>query len=145
MCIGDWTRILQAIGKMYPGYVDLAEACRHCGDAERMRRAVGQLLERGFVDARLTPRGGLSSPELHLTEAGMAVAFGVACVEEDARQAIAARERSLLRDLDRVRARRLDAFAVRAVAPSAATADPREPAPGARPYSDNSDLRRGSR
>src|SRR5690349_4797777 len=99
MCMGDWTRILQAFGKMYPEYVDLSEACRHSGDAERMRRAVGQLMERGFVDARLTRRGGLSSPELHLTEAGMAVAFGLVRVEEDAHQAIAAREQSLLRDL----------------------------------------------
>jgi hypothetical protein len=121
MCMGDWTRILQAIGTMYPGSVDLAQACRHCGDAERMRRAVGHLMERGFVDARLTPRGGLSSPELRLTEAGMAVAFGVASIEEDSCEAIASRERNLLRDLDRLRARRLDALAVRTVAPSVAT------------------------
>jgi hypothetical protein len=106
MCTGDWTRILQAIGTKYPSGLDLAEASRHCGDAERMRRAVEQLTERGFVDARLTPRGGLSSPELHLTEAGMAVAFGVACVHEGAFEAIATRERRLLRELDRLRARR---------------------------------------
>jgi hypothetical protein len=111
---------------MYPGCVDLAEACRHGGDAERMRRAVGQLMERGFVETRRTTRGGLSSPELHLTEAGMAVAFGLASVDEDACQAIAARERSLLRDLDRLRARRLDVLGARTVPPSAATESERD-------------------
>jgi hypothetical protein len=104
MCMGDWTKILEAMGRMYPGVVDLAAACRRCGDAERMRRAVGQLMERGFVDARLTRRGGLSSPELRLTEAGMAVAFGLASVDEDASEAIAARELRLLRELERVKA-----------------------------------------
>ena len=106
MGTGDWTRILQAIAKTYPGGLDLADASRHCGDAERTRRAVAQLTERGLVAARPTSRAGRSSAELHLTEAGMAVAFGVACVDQDAVEAIAARERRLLRELDRLRASR---------------------------------------
>ena len=136
MCMSDWTRILQAIGRMYPGDADLSAACRHCGDAECIRRAVAQLLERGFVDACLAPRGTLSSPELHLTEAGMAVAFGVACADEDVRQAIAARERRLLHDLDRARSSRLEDLAVRAEARSAATANRQRSVPSAATSSD---------
>ncbi|HTJ05093.1 MAG TPA: hypothetical protein VL624_07090 [Caldimonas sp.] len=129
MCMGNGTTILQAIGRMYPGCLDLDQACRHCGDAERMCRTVEQLRERGFVAARPLSSDGLSAHELRLTEAGMAVAFGLACIEEDASAAIAARERRLLRELDRVRASRLGALAVRGVPPSAAAANPHGPVP----------------
>jgi hypothetical protein len=103
VCMGDWRKVLEAIAKMYPDPVDLAEACRHSGEAERMRRAVSHLVGRGLVDASWSPHRG--SPELRLTEAGMAVAFGLACAEEDAHEAIAAREEKVLRDLDSARAR----------------------------------------
>lgn len=68
----------------------------------------------------------------------MAVAFGLVCVEEDAHEAIAAREEKVLRDLHRVQARGLGASGLHLRAPSAVPANPQRGVPSAEPDADDS-------
>jgi hypothetical protein len=103
MGIQDTARFLQEMGRMYPDCVRTDEISRHTGieDVRAVRAARG-LFEGGLVTAHGTVCEMLGS-ELMLTEQGMVVAFGLACVEEDPRDAIAALEAQTLRQLHRYR------------------------------------------
>ncbi len=111
MDIQDTTRLLQGMGRTYPDPVRTDELSRHLGfEGVRAVRAVRGLFEGGLI----TPRGlacveGMPGSELVLTESGMAVALGLADVEDDTRGAIAALEAQALRQLHRYRESRVAA------------------------------------
>ena len=105
MGIQDTTRLLQEMGRTYPSRVQVDELLGHIGlDGVRAVHAVRGLFEGGLVTARGSAWvGGMPGSELRLTEPGMAVAFGLACVEGDPRGAITALEEQTLRQLHRHR------------------------------------------
>lgn len=105
MGIQDTTRLLQGMGRTYPDRVRADEISRHMGiEGVRAVRAVRGLFEGGLVTAHGSPCAeGMLASELTLTEPGMMVAFGLACVEDDPRGAIAALEAETLRQLHRHR------------------------------------------
>lgn len=107
MGIQDTTRLLQGMGRTYPDRVRTDEISRHIGfEGVRAIRAVRGLFEGGLITALGTPCvDGMLGSELMLTEPGMVVAFGLACVEDDPRGAIAALESETLRQLHRVSTR----------------------------------------
>ncbi len=102
MCTRCWTRILRAMGRTYPDPIDLDAVCRHTGlDDAKVRRELWGLVDHGYVEVQGSPSwAGLPWSVSRLTEAGMAVAFGLAGVEDDARGAIASLEAATLRELD---------------------------------------------
>ena len=98
----DANRILEMMGRTYPERPTLDELCSQTGfDTGRTRRAVVALLHCGLVDVR--PPSGSGLP--HLTEAGMAVAFGLAPVAT-AGLTLAALEKATVRALNEQRTRR---------------------------------------
>ena len=105
MGIQDTTRLLQRMGRTYPDRVRIDELLEHVGlDGVRAVRAVRGLFEGGLITAHGSVCvGGMPGSELRLTEPGMAVAFGLACVEDDPRGAITALEDQTLRQLHRHR------------------------------------------
>ena len=105
MGIQDTTRLLHAMGRTYPGRIQIDDLLGHIGlDGARAVQAVRGLLEGGLVTARGSACvGGFPGSELRLTEPGMAVAFGLAGVEDDPRCAIRALEAQTLRQLHRQR------------------------------------------
>ena len=109
MGIQDTTRLLQRMGGVYPDRVRSNEISRHLGfESFRAARAVRGLVEGGLITAQGSPCvEGMPGAELILTEPGMAVAFGLAGVEADPREAIMAFEAQTLRQLRRYRERRL--------------------------------------
>ena len=113
MCTRCWTRILQAMGRTYPNPIDLDAVSRHTAlDGANVRRELWGLVDHGYVDVQGSPSwAGLPWSVSRLTEAGMAVAFGLASVEDDACGAIALLESATLRELDRQRKRRSSRFA----------------------------------
>lgn len=101
MCMQDGTEILKVMGSTYPDSSSLVEVGRQTAfGGTRMRRAVADLVRGGFIEVRPSSRKGLP----RLTEAGMAVAFGLACADA-ARDKIAALERATLCALDEQRTR----------------------------------------
>lgn len=82
------------MGRTYPEPIDLDAVCRHTGfDGARVRRAVWELVDHGLVEVHGSPSWvGLPWSVPRLTEAGMAAAFGLASVEDDARGAIGSLE-----------------------------------------------------
>ncbi|MGH8795837.1 MAG: hypothetical protein ACREXI_02165 [Caldimonas sp.] len=114
MCTRCWTTILQAMGGTYPEPIDLDAVCRHTGiDDAKVRRALWGLVDHGYVEIRGSPSwAGLPWSVSRLTEAGMAVAFGLASIEDDARGVIGLLEAASLRELDRQRKRRPDRSAI---------------------------------
>jgi hypothetical protein len=96
------------MGRAYPDCVKLDELMGHVGlDGVRAVQAVRGLFEGGLITADGPAGvGGLPGSELRLTEPGMLVAFGLACVEDDPRGEIEALEAQTLRQLHRHRDRR---------------------------------------
>lgn len=105
MGIQDTARLLQGMRRTYPDRVRADEISRHLGiEDARAVRAVRGLFEGGLVTTHGSPCAeGMLGSELMLTEPGMVVAFGLACVEDDPRDAIAALEVQTLRQLHRHR------------------------------------------
>jgi len=105
MGIQDTTKLLQGMGRTYPDRVQIDELLEHIGlDGVRAVRAVRGLFEGGLVTAHGSVCvGGMPGSELRLTEPGMVIAFGLACVEDDHRGAIAALEAQTLSQLHRHR------------------------------------------
>ena len=105
MDIQDTTRLLQEMGRTYPDRVETDELLGHIGlDGVRALQAIRGLFEGGLITSHGSACiGGMPGSELRLTEPGMAVAFGLACVEADPRGAIAALEEQTLRQLHRHR------------------------------------------
>ena len=100
----DGNRILEMMGRTYPERASLDELCSRTGfGTGRTRRAVVALLDWGLVDVR--PPSGSCLP--HLTEAGMAVAFGLAPAAT-AGVTLAALEKATVRALIEQRTRRFD-------------------------------------
>ena len=100
----DENRILQMMGRTYPERPSLDELCSQTGfDTSRTRRAVVALLHRGLVDVGPPSRSALPQ----LTEAGMAVAFGLAPAAS-AGLTLAALEKATVRALNEQRTRRFD-------------------------------------
>jgi predicted ArsR family transcriptional regulator len=93
------------MGRTYPDPIDLDAVCRHTGlEDAKVRRELWGLVDQGYVEVQGSPSwAGLPWSVSRLTEAGMAVAFGLASVEGDARGAIALLEAATLRELDRQR------------------------------------------
>ena len=105
MGIQDTTRLLREMRRTYPNRLQIDELLEHIGlDGVRAVQAVRGVVEGGLVTARgFACVGGMPGSELRLTEPGMAVAFGVAGVEDDPRRAIRVLEEQTLRQLRRHR------------------------------------------
>ena len=108
MGIQDTTRLLQQMGRSYPDRVLRDEISGHLGfESVRAACAVRGLLEGGLITAQGSPcLEGVQGSKLMLTEPGMAIAFGLVCIEADPRDALMALEAQTLRQLDRHRERR---------------------------------------
>lgn len=105
MGIQDTTQLLQRMGRTYPDRVHADEllATSGLGDV-RAARAVRGLFEGGLITAHgIASIEGMPGSELRLTELGMVVAFGLACLEDDPRRAITALEAQTIRQLHRCR------------------------------------------
>jgi predicted ArsR family transcriptional regulator len=137
MCTRCWTRILRAMRRTCPEPMDLEAVCRHTGlDESKVRRELWGLVDHGYVEVQGSPSWfGLPWSVARLTETGIAVAFGLVSVEDDARGVIALPEAATLRELDRLTKQRsnrfaatrrestsrVDAYRLRRVAPRAET------------------------
>ena len=105
MGIQDTTRLLHEMGRTYPSRIQIDDLLGHIGlQGVRAVQAVRGIVEGGLVTASgAASLGGMPGSELRLTEPGMAVAFGLAGVEDDPRCAIRALEAQTLRQLHRHR------------------------------------------
>ena len=101
----DSKLILCSMAEMYPEPLDLDSLYRLTGiDDTRARLAMWGLVERGFIDLRGSPSWiGLSWSQPRLSEAGMAVASGLASLHEDSRVVIKRLEAKALSQLDELR------------------------------------------
>lgn len=128
MGIQDTTRLLQRMGRSYPDRLRSNEISRHLEfESVRAVRAVRGLFEGGLITAQGSPCvEGMPGAELMLTEPGMAVAFDLAGVEADPREAIRALEAKTLSQLHRHRERRS----------SVASESPEDPLAAIRPSPD---------
>lgn len=96
--------ILLAMGKTYPDQIDLDAVSRQTRlDGPQVRAALWELVDRGLVDVPGSPSwAGLPWSVPRLSEAGMAVAFGLAAADDDAGEVIDRLEAATLRQLNRL-------------------------------------------
>jgi hypothetical protein len=120
MCTRCWSRILQAMGRTYPEPIDLDAVCRHTGLSDaKVRRELWGLIDHGYVEVQGSPSwAGLPWSAPRLTEAGLAVAFGLASVDDDPLGIIGLLEEAALRELERLRRRRSNRSAAAGRAPA---------------------------
>ncbi|MEO6896477.1 MAG: hypothetical protein ABI218_07525 [Caldimonas sp.] len=104
----DTAKLLNRIAQAYPDALHVEELLGHIGlESGRGERAVRGLFEGGLITARGTPCvEGVPGSELRLTEPGIAVALGLAGIEDDPRGAITSREVQTVRLLHQARERR---------------------------------------
>ena len=120
MCTRCWSRILQAMGRTYPEPIDLDAVCQHSGLSNgKVRCELWGLVDYGYVEVRGSPSwAGLPWSLPRLTEAGLAVAFGLASVEDDPLGVIGLLEAATLRELERLKKRRSNRSAAACRAPT---------------------------
>lgn len=108
MGLQDTAKLLDRIAQAYPDPLHIDELLGPIGlENGRGERAVRGLFEGGLITARGTPCiDGVPGSELRLTEPGIAVAFGLAGIEDDPRGVITTREAQTVRLLHQAREHR---------------------------------------